>query len=54
MKTLKYIILAILLGINIVSCTVDDSILENETIEVVETEELGTKGESELTDEDDE
>ena len=40
MKTLKYIILAILLGINLVSCTVDDSILENETIEVVETEEL--------------
>ncbi len=41
MKTLKYILVAILLGVNLVSCTPDDSVQENETLH---TEVSFTKG----------
>jgi hypothetical protein len=44
MKTLKYILLAILLGVNLASCTPDDSVKESETLK---TEVLSTTGEDE-------
>ncbi|WP_161634378.1 hypothetical protein [Aquimarina pacifica] len=50
MKNLKYIALAILLGINLVSCTPDDSVQENETLH---TEVSFTKGEDQILEEDD-
>lgn len=49
MKTLKYILLAILLGVNFVSCTPDDSVKENETLQ---TEVLSTTGTNEGLEED--
>ncbi|WP_161635307.1 hypothetical protein [Aquimarina macrocephali] len=49
MKTLKYILIAILLGINFASCTPDDSVKENETLK---TEVLSTNGENEEIEED--
>ncbi|MBG6130297.1 hypothetical protein IWQ47_001620 [Aquimarina sp. EL_43] len=44
MKTLKYILIAILLGVNFASCTPDDSVKENETLK---TEVLSTDGDDE-------
>ena len=41
MKTLKYILIAILLGVNFASCTPDDSVKENE---ILKTEVLSTNG----------
>ncbi|WP_159025421.1 hypothetical protein [Aquimarina sp. Aq78] len=49
MKTLRYILLAILLGVNIVSCTPDDSVKENETLQ---TEVLSTSGDDEVLEDD--
>ncbi len=49
MRTLRYILLAILLGVNFVSCTPDDSVKENETLQ---TEVLSTKGDKEVIEED--
>ncbi len=43
MKTLKYTILAFLLGINFVSCTPDNIGIEDETLEVLETLEMKAK-----------
>ncbi len=50
MRTLKYILIAILLGVNLTSCTPDDSVTENETLQ---TEVLSTDGENEVIEEDD-
>ncbi|PKV53166.1 hypothetical protein ATE84_5302 [Aquimarina sp. MAR_2010_214] len=50
MKTLKYILIAVLLGVNLASCTPDDSVKENETLQ---TEVLCTKGEDEVIEEGD-
>lgn len=44
MRTLKYILIAILLGVNLTSCTPDDSVTENETLK---TEVLSTDGDDE-------
>ncbi|WP_438425733.1 hypothetical protein [Aquimarina macrocephali] len=49
MRTLRYILLAILLGVNLVSCTPDDSVKENETLQ---TEVLSTSGNDEGIEED--
>ncbi|WP_159099318.1 hypothetical protein [Aquimarina spinulae] len=50
MRTLKYILIAILLGVNFASCTPDDSVKENETLQ---TEVLSTTGDDEILEEDD-
>ncbi|WP_160111996.1 hypothetical protein [Aquimarina sp. AU58] len=50
MRTLKYILIAILLGVNFASCTPDDSVKENE---ILKTEVLSTDGENEVIEEDD-
>lgn len=49
MRTLRYILLAILLGVNLVSCTPDDSVKENETLQ---TEVISTTGNDEVIEED--
>lgn len=49
MKTLKYILLAILLGVNLASCTPDDSVKENE---ILKTEVLSTSGNDEVLEDD--
>ena len=53
MKTLRYILLAILLGLNLVACTPDDPVQELQEIETLETEVMGNKGDKGNVEEED-